>query len=72
MESQKHFVRGWDAYGKPVEETVEIEPFVPPTLRQRAKALAMRFTPWWAWNWVWYRTGATKFRMVGKIMVWPK
>jgi hypothetical protein len=57
-------VRGWDAFGKPMVEIIEIAPSRP---KHPILYFLMRLTPWWAWN-VWYRLGFTKMRMITKIV----
>src|ERR1700719_2227284 len=56
-------VRGFDAFGKPMVETIEVSPSKP---KRPIRYFLMRLTPWWAWN-IWYRLGYTKMRMITKI-----
>jgi hypothetical protein len=57
-------VRGFDAFGKLMVETIEATPSLP---KHPVRYFLMRHTPWWAWN-IWYRLGYTKMRMITKIV----
>jgi hypothetical protein len=62
----RFLVKGTDAYGRPIAESVDIDT-TPPTYRQRVKWWLMKRTPLWAWNALWYKTGLSKARYVKRI-----
>jgi hypothetical protein len=58
-------VRGFDAWGNEVSETIEVSPTRP---SHPIRYFLMRHTPCWAWN-IWYRLGYTKMRMITKVVL---
>ena len=72
MTDQKYEVRGFDAFGNAVVEQIVMSPARPQSHVERGVVLLKRLTPWWAWNFLWFRTGLTRMRMITKITVGPE